>query len=181
MKLISGNRITKLLNNYSCKFCMKNQNHVHMTGLQWSIFWFDIFWHSESSLTAHICVVFVYKSRRKISKKASLRKNVFIFFISRKPNFVFWAVQIEIFTEKLHEPFRQPNRIKMTLSASNASKTNPLDTKREEFRKYLEKEGILEQLTRSLVRGKTFSLVIHDFINSCFLSLDSIVRRAGQT
>ena len=105
MKLISGNRITKLLNSYSCKFCMKKPNDVLLTGLQWSIFWFDIFWHSESSLTAHICVVFVYKSRRKISKKASLRKNVFIFFISRKPNFVFWAVQIEIFTEKLHRTF----------------------------------------------------------------------------
>ncbi len=35
---------------------------------------------------------------------------------------------------------------------SAAKGSGPIDAKREEFRKYLEKEGILESLTRALVR-----------------------------
>ena len=34
----------------------------------------------------------------------------------------------------------------------NPTKTNQVDTKRENFRKYLEKEGVLETLTKSLVK-----------------------------
>ena len=34
---------------------------------------------------------------------------------------------------------------------SGTAGSNPMDTKREEFRKYLEKEGILEALTKALV------------------------------
>jgi hypothetical protein len=39
--------------------------------------------------------------------------------------------------------------------SSTMSKNSPVDAKREEFRKYLEKEGVLDSLTKALV---SFSL-----------------------
>ena len=40
---------------------------------------------------------------------------------------------------------------------SGGKSTAQIDAKREEFRKYLEKEGVLESLTKALVRKYTFS------------------------
>ena len=43
-----------------------------------------------------------------------------------------------------------------TTDVTMSAKTSPLDAKREEFRKYLEKEGILENLTKALVSTQHF-------------------------
>lgn len=44
-------------------------------------------------------------------------------------------------------------------ATNNNSKSTNMDTKREEFRKYLEKEGILESLTKALVMHTMKALI----------------------
>ena len=54
---------------------------------------------------------------------------------------------------------------------SSSVKSTPIDTKREEFRKYLEKEGILESLTKALVRDTKAlksSRIWRQYLFSCF-------------
>merc|ERR1719220_876686 len=55
-------------------------------------------------------------------------------------------------------PFYRPKRSSMSAAVKNSGeasaapgRSNMVDAKREEFRKYLEKEGILESLTKALV------------------------------
>ena len=58
--------------------------------------------------------------------------------------------------------------------------TAQIDAKREEFRKYLEKEGVLESLTKALV-WLSFKKRFQKMANKIFFFPGCFVRGAGQT